>query len=248
MHPSSCLTVSLKSDGRRDPVPFFEPLFKNRKAYFGRRMHHKVIVVDNRHALVGGINISNHYNDLPGQKGWLDFAIYIEGDIAKNLCGLCKKTWEGYMPAERISPCKNPTVPFVIKSADDCQLRMRRNDWVMRKSEISKSYLEMFRKANHQIIMMSGYFLPGRMIRKHLKMALARGVKLSSSWRVYLMFPSPNMQNGISIAGFFETISNSMNIHQCSSRKGIRLRWTMGHHRFVQYKRYQCLCQCGIKY
>ncbi len=48
---------------------FFEPLFKNRKAYFGRRMHHKVTVVDNRHALVGGINIRNHYNDLPGQKG-----------------------------------------------------------------------------------------------------------------------------------------------------------------------------------
>src|ERR1700692_4789905 len=32
---------------------FFEPLFKSRHSYFGRRMHHKVIVADNRFALVG---------------------------------------------------------------------------------------------------------------------------------------------------------------------------------------------------
>jgi cardiolipin synthase len=31
---------------------FFEPLFKSRNSYFGRRMHHKVIVADNRFGLV----------------------------------------------------------------------------------------------------------------------------------------------------------------------------------------------------
>src|SRR4029077_14448258 len=56
---------------------FFEPLFRSRHSYFGRRLHHKVVVVDNREAMVGGINISNHYNDMPGQAGWLDFALYM---------------------------------------------------------------------------------------------------------------------------------------------------------------------------
>lgn len=52
---------------------FFEPLFKNRKSYFGRRLHHKLFVVDGKRALVGGINISDRYNDLPGQSAWLDW-------------------------------------------------------------------------------------------------------------------------------------------------------------------------------
>ena len=157
---------------------FFEPLFRNRKAYFGRRMHHKVIVTDNRYAMVGGINISDHYNDMHGNPGWLDFAIFIEGDIAKSLCGLCKRTWQGYTPVDRINPCKNLSSPIQIDSANDCQLRIRRNDWVMKKSQVSKSYIEMFKKANREIFMMSGYFLPGRMIRKSLKKAVSRGVKV----------------------------------------------------------------------
>jgi cardiolipin synthase len=39
---------------------FFEPLFKGSNFYFGRRLHHKVVVVDTTIAMVGGINISNH--------------------------------------------------------------------------------------------------------------------------------------------------------------------------------------------
>jgi cardiolipin synthase A/B len=155
---------------------FFEPLFRNRKAYFGRRMHHKVVVVDNQYAMVGGINISDNYNDMPGRSAWLDFAIFIEGDIAKSLCGLCKKTWEGFTPIERINPCKNLSAPFQIESGRDCQLRIRRNDWVMKKSQVSRSYTEMFAKANKEIFMMSGYFLPGRIIRRGLKKAVQRGV------------------------------------------------------------------------
>src|SRR5450755_259637 len=62
---------------------FFEPLFRSRKSYFGRRLHHKVIITDNRYGMVGGVNISNHYNDRPDQQGWLDFALYMEGEVVK---------------------------------------------------------------------------------------------------------------------------------------------------------------------
>ncbi len=156
----------------------FEPLFKNRNAFIGRRLHHKLIVVDNRYAMVGGINISNHYNDMPGQPGWLDFALHMEGDIVKELCLLSKKIWEGRNPSQRINPCKIQQAPFDIKPDENCSLRLRRNDWLMEKSQVSKSYLEMFRKANDEIIMMSGYFLPGRIIRKNLKKTVERGVKV----------------------------------------------------------------------
>ena len=39
----------------------FEPLFKSRNFYFGRRLHSKVLVTDAKSALVGGVNITNRY-------------------------------------------------------------------------------------------------------------------------------------------------------------------------------------------
>ena len=58
----------LKIDGVN--FRFFEPFFKNSNFYFGRRLHHKVVVVDEKYALVGGLNIANHYNDLPNKPSW----------------------------------------------------------------------------------------------------------------------------------------------------------------------------------
>lgn len=157
---------------------FFNPLFKSKNSYFGRRLHHKVIVVDNRYAMVGGINISNHYNDMPEQAGWLDFALHMEGKIVNELCGLCEKIWIGYRTAKEMSLCMEHQQPFQIPDSEDAQLRVRRNDWVMKRNQVSRSYIEMFGKANDQIIMMSGYFLPGPTIRKNMKKAASRGVKI----------------------------------------------------------------------
>ncbi len=157
---------------------FFEPLFRSRHSYFGRRLHHKVVVTDNRFALVGGINISNHYNDMPGEKGWLDFALHVEGEIVKELCRLCQKIWAGYLPDKRLNLCRESQFPLQINPKEDSPLRVRRNDWITKRNQISRSYLEMFRKANQQIIMMSGYFLPGPVMRKNMKKATRRGVKI----------------------------------------------------------------------
>ena len=52
--------VQLKEGGVQ--FRWFEPLFRSRHFYFGRRLHHKLIVVDTVHSLVGGVNISNRYN------------------------------------------------------------------------------------------------------------------------------------------------------------------------------------------
>ena len=156
---------------------FFEPLFKSRNSYFGRRMHHKVIVVDNRFALVGGVNISNHYNDLPDQPGWLDFALFMEGEVVHELCHVCEEIWNGYLPVKPVHLC-NKGVSFNIPSGEYSEVRVRRNDWITKKNQVSRSYIEMFKKAEDHIIMMSGYFLPGPVIRRNMKRAAARGVKI----------------------------------------------------------------------
>ncbi len=58
---------------------WFEPLFRGHNFFVGRRMHHKIIVTDEQQGLVGGLNITNRYNDIAGQPGWLDWAALRSG-------------------------------------------------------------------------------------------------------------------------------------------------------------------------
>ena len=153
---------------------FFEPILKGKSFYFGRRLHHKVLVVDAQIALVGGVNISNKYNDLPGAPAWLDWAIRVEGEAAVDLFRICVGIWVKF-PAEVRKIIASEIIPAIDKSKH-CPVRVRRNDWVTRKNEISRSYLEMFRNAKDEIIIMSSYFLPGRIIRRDMSRAAKRGV------------------------------------------------------------------------
>ena len=157
---------------------FFEPIFKSRYFYFGRRMHHKVVVVDARYALVGGVNIANRYNDMPGKLAWLDFALYIEGEIAKDLCILCWKTWNLYPKKMGPTTCEEKQIIFSIPAKEQSETRMRRNDWVRRKNEISRTYIEMLRRSQTEVTILCSYFLPGKIIRRQIVRAIKRGVSI----------------------------------------------------------------------
>lgn len=157
---------------------FFEPLLKSKHFYFGRRLHHKVFVADAKYSLVGGMNISDRYNDMPAAPAWLDFALYAEGEIAKDLCVLCWKTWNSFRPNMGITPCEKKELQFQFTKAETSKVRMRRNDWVRSKNEISATYIEMFRNAKSHITIICSYFLPGKVIRRLLKSAAERGVKI----------------------------------------------------------------------
>ena len=157
---------------------YFEPLFKSRRFYLGRRLHHKVVVADIQRALVGGINVANHYNDFPGQPAWLDFALCVEGEVVKDLLVQCQKTWNGFQPLKKIPVLRGVPV-FNIPANSRSRVRMRRNDWVRRKYDISLSYLELFSTAEKDIVLVSSYFLPGRLFRRGIRQARERGVAIS---------------------------------------------------------------------
>ena len=157
---------------------FFEPVFRSKHFYFGRRMHHKLFVVDTRYAVVAGINISNRYNDLPGQPAWLDYALYVEGPVAQQLCVLCWKTWKGFIPGMGLTPCEEKNIEYPIHPTENCRVRVSRNDWVRRKNNISKTYIEMFTKSRSHITILCSYFVPGRVIRRNILKAGKRGISI----------------------------------------------------------------------
>ncbi len=159
-------------------LKFFEPIFKSTHFYFGRRMHQKVVIADSNRALVGGINISNKYNDMPNKSAWLDFAVYLEGDIAIELCDNFWKTWKGNLNDEVKNICSplETQQPFDLEKK--CDVRMRVNDWVASKNQISRTYFEMLRKSKKEITILCSYFIPGKLMRNEMLKAVKRGVNI----------------------------------------------------------------------
>jgi cardiolipin synthase len=156
----------------------FEPLFNSEKFYFGRRLHHKVFVADEFHSLVGGINIANRYNDINGRKAWFDMAIYTQGQTSALLHEVCNRLWK--------RKDRKLSLPFLQKrivfrntpSEALVPVRIRRNDWIRGYMQITQSYAEFISNAEKSIIIVSSYFIPGRIFRMRLAAAARRGVKI----------------------------------------------------------------------
>jgi cardiolipin synthase len=91
---------------------------------------------------------------------------------------LCWKTWNGFPAKMGLTACEQKQIAFHFNKGVTSKVRMRRNDWVRRKNEISVTYIEMFRHAQSHITIMCSYFLPGKIIRRLLRSAAARGVKI----------------------------------------------------------------------
>jgi cardiolipin synthase len=155
---------------------WFWPLFKSRHFYLGRRLHHKVIVVDAAWGLAGGVNISDRYNDIGGQKAWLDRALLVEGQAALKLHIVCRDMWTKAYWNKGVSKKDRFTWVPGVSPKEECMVRVRQNDWVQGKNEISRSYLEMHRQAQSRIIILSAYFLPGKLLRRQMALAAKRGV------------------------------------------------------------------------
>lgn len=156
----------------------FEPFLRSKEFYLGRRLHHKVLAIDSRIGMVGGINIGDRYNDLPGQPAWLDYGVTVEGPVVYQLCLICVKTWKGYLQATNYPSCQKQQSPGGLGEEENSKVRVRRNDWVRRRNQISSSYIQIFKNAKEEIIILCSYFLPGTQIKRHIKSATRRGIRV----------------------------------------------------------------------
>lgn len=168
---------------------WFSPFFKTPDFYFGRRLHHKVFVADGLYSIVGGLNISDRYNDKPGKPAWLDMAVYCEGEASYKLHQLCRDMWGSKKPPYTISENTIETFCKQITEKEYSSVRVRQNDWVKRKNEVWNSYLYMLRHAEEHVLIMCSYFIPGKSMRRAINRAVKRGVKI----KIILAGPSDVM-------------------------------------------------------
>ncbi len=155
---------------------FFKPFLKGGNFYIGRRLHHKVMVADGSVGVVAGINISNRYNDINDSRAWLDWAIRAEGEVAGQLNAVCEDLWN--RSVLRVECVPTETANRRPLPNEVCKVRIRRNDWLYWKTQITKSYRQIFREANEEVIVMTSYFWPPKKLMNAMKQASSRGVKI----------------------------------------------------------------------
>lgn len=159
-------------------VKRFAPFYASEKFYVGRRMHHKVLVVDEKHAMVAGVNFADRYRGTESLPPWLDYGVFIEGPVCRKLAIACLRIMERkFYPA----PPQWHRLNISGKKLDadaDVWVRIRKNDWLRNKLEITRSYNKASRLAKKSITIVGGYFLPGRKYRKILQNASNRGVEI----------------------------------------------------------------------
>ncbi len=157
---------------------FFEPVFRSEHFYFGRRLHHKVAVFDNKYAMVSGSNIADRYNDVENIAAWYDMALFVEGDSVLELYEICNKIWE--RDTTKKNPLRKKLLDLFtyISMEDAVGVKVLQNDWVRRKLEIYFGYQKLFKEARKSITIVCSYFLPGLSLRNRLSKAARRGVNI----------------------------------------------------------------------
>jgi cardiolipin synthase len=155
---------------------FFSPVFITKGFQMSLRLHHKVLLVDGELAIIGGMNFADRYHGAPGRKEWLDFAIIVRGPECMHINSILRKLWnKTFISKEDRS---NEIVHSVKTYEENIRLRVTENNWYRNKIEILRSYRSAFKHAHHHMIIFASYFLPGRLERKLLRLASARGVDI----------------------------------------------------------------------
>jgi cardiolipin synthase len=120
------------------------------------RNHRKLLLVDDRVAFVGGINVGDEYGVHGGAVGWADLAAEIRGGACTRLARELRH--------ERV---REPQGAIRIHLAN------RGGGWRLR-----RRYLRAFRGARNSIQLAQGYFLPNRPVLRALIDAVRRGVEV----------------------------------------------------------------------
>lgn len=158
--------TSLKSSGI--DVRMFNPIFQGSGRFYSRRLHQKLILIDQSMLWIGGLNLAEEY--FSGE--FFDFAAFVHRGNFTRLSQYMHHCFHrtGIRGANR-SILKNPA-----KIAPDPRFSLSINDWFRGYLQITRSYSRILAKANQSILMINSYFLPPKPLLRALIKARSRGV------------------------------------------------------------------------
>lgn len=159
----------------------YSPLISGHHIRFGRRLHHKILVGDEKEALVGGINFDNNYHIAGKDSPWLDYAAYVKGNICEEISIMCDRLWSGKGYFRR-----KKSLHHKPDNMNNISVKLDQNDWLYGKKRVSRSINNSIRHAHISVTIVASYFIPGAKIRRSLKNAAKRRANIK------IILPGPS--------------------------------------------------------
>jgi len=163
---------------RREISPF--TLSRSRKRRL-LRLHRKLAVMDGEVAFVGGINI---IDDIPEHSNFvmsrLDHVVRVQGAVAGEIHAAMRHLW-GVVSWASLRRRGKKIERFILgkaKRTAASAITFLLRDNLRHRRDIERAYLKAIVGAQHEIIIASAYFLPGRAFRHALIRAVRRGVRV----------------------------------------------------------------------
>ena len=161
----------LKSEGIE--VSVFNPINPFINAFINNRNHRKIIVIDGKVAVTGGINIGDEYINAIERFGhWVDSAIIVKGNAVKSFLAMFCCMWEfstrKHIPFKKhLNQCPVENDGFVIPYCDDPL-----ND----KNPAEGLYLQILNTAQKYVYIVSPYLIIDNTMKTALSMAAKSGI------------------------------------------------------------------------
>lgn len=162
-------------------LPFNPPPFRRGIAWFDKRNHRKLALVDGVTVFAGGVNVGDEYSGFSGAaERWRDVGVRIDGPVVAELERQFREFWteEGGAPLGRrvgdLSPLPVGDAEVLVVSGGPHHNR----------SLIRSAFRIAIAGATEYIRIMNPYFVPGPRIVRSLLRAVRRGV------RVQLVLPA----------------------------------------------------------
>lgn len=169
-----------------------------------RRLHRKLCVVDGVVGFCGGINLIDDRDDVALgrlEQPRLDYALQVTGPLVADMQEVMEQFWwrlqavraarqrefrAAWQAVRAALPRPEPwpwwSTPSTDSGSDvqalqaDAALLLRDN--LTHRHDIEKAYLKAIGEARHDILIANAYFIPGRRLRRALRLAVQRGVRV----------------------------------------------------------------------
>lgn len=160
-----------------------------RLAMVSQRDHRKMLVVDERVAFVGGLNLGLPWLCLDeGGGGWRDDVAMVVGPAAARVRSLFFETWvkQGgecppdarvVSPRERAAVAREELGVSVARRTQPVVAVLGHDAWGARWA-IRRAYLSRIRNAERRVLIANSYFIPDMRVKNALKHAARRGVEV----------------------------------------------------------------------
>ncbi|MBJ6752512.1 phospholipase D-like domain-containing protein [Geomonas anaerohicana] len=192
-------------------APFNPPPFRRGLAWFDKRDHRKIVIIDGWRIFTGGMNIADVYSGFGKKKTkWRDVGLRIEGEAGLELLRLFREAW-----TEEVGVPPVGTDPAPLPELDgDAKVMVVNGGPHQKRSFIRSAFRVAIAGASESVTIASPYFIPGPRVIRSMLRAAGRGV------RVRLLLPYKSdvpLVRLVSRTYYGQLLRNGVEIHEMDS-------------------------------